>query len=291
MALSSSALSTDPRIQIAYTDKARPLAVGEPQGIATARIQAALVRLGYKLPISTRGGGADGKFGDETRKAVISFQNANGLKPDGLVGHNTLDKLDAQLNAAPPSPPNPPNPPAPVNADLQIIAVADARRKDALTKAEAAILEIKAAFEPNPPDLSNPTVQAIQRQMFFPPDSNFWPRVNKALNFIQNNLHSKTKYQVDRADTSCFAHVDPTNEKSKGIWFCAGFFADGTTDNCRQEVITHEYFHFFVGLGHFYGSRDPEEALKCPHHMARLVFDLAVHQRFAPCDPKANLCG
>ena len=287
MALSSSALSTDPRIIIAYTNRARPLGIGEPQGTATARIQAALVRLGYDLPISTREGGTDGIFGDETRRVVIRFQNSNGLKPDGLVGHLTLDKLDAQLNAIGPTPPLP----APEDADLRLIAVADARRKDALAKAEAALLDIKAAFEPDPPDTSNPIIQAIQRQMFFPLDSNFWPRTNKALNLIQNNLHSKTKYKIDKLDDTCFAHVDPTNEKSKGVWFCASFFKDRTTDTCRQEVITHEYFHFFTGPGHFYGSRNPDEALRCPHHLARLVFDIAVHQRFAPCDPKANLCG
>jgi hypothetical protein len=35
----------------------------------------------------------DGVFGPKTRARVVEFQRANGLKPDGLVGPNTLGKL------------------------------------------------------------------------------------------------------------------------------------------------------------------------------------------------------
>jgi peptidoglycan hydrolase-like protein with peptidoglycan-binding domain len=35
----------------------------------------------------------DGVFGPKTHARVVEFQRANGLKPDGLVGPNTLGKL------------------------------------------------------------------------------------------------------------------------------------------------------------------------------------------------------
>lgn len=38
----------------------------------------------------------DGIFGDITLEAVIAFQKANGLKPDGIVGEKTWAKLNSQ---------------------------------------------------------------------------------------------------------------------------------------------------------------------------------------------------
>jgi peptidoglycan hydrolase-like protein with peptidoglycan-binding domain len=48
-----------------------------------------VMKLQRKLAID-----ADGKFGPGTEKAVKEYQQANGLKADGLVGPNTLDKMD-----------------------------------------------------------------------------------------------------------------------------------------------------------------------------------------------------
>lgn len=39
-------------------------------------------------------GNIDGIFGNNTRNAVIKFQKTNGLKIDGIVGKNTLFKLN-----------------------------------------------------------------------------------------------------------------------------------------------------------------------------------------------------
>jgi peptidoglycan hydrolase-like protein with peptidoglycan-binding domain len=40
----------------------------------------------------------DGAFGSDTYNAVVAFQSANGLKPDGMVGHDTLDTISAKLH-------------------------------------------------------------------------------------------------------------------------------------------------------------------------------------------------
>ena len=53
------------------------------------------------MPASTDGGKKlpDGIFGVETAATVVSFQRANGLKADGLVGPKTLERLETLLIA------------------------------------------------------------------------------------------------------------------------------------------------------------------------------------------------
>jgi peptidoglycan hydrolase-like protein with peptidoglycan-binding domain len=50
-------------------------------------LQDALNALGYT------GSGLDGIFGNGTRNAVIRFQRAQGLDPDGIVGCQTWERL------------------------------------------------------------------------------------------------------------------------------------------------------------------------------------------------------
>ncbi|MCH1627535.1 peptidoglycan-binding domain-containing protein [Ferdinandcohnia quinoae] len=52
-------------------------------------IQQDLIKSGFPLPRY----GADGSFGPETETAVMRFQKRYGLHVDGLVGTNTLNKL------------------------------------------------------------------------------------------------------------------------------------------------------------------------------------------------------
>ena len=54
-------------------------------------LQKALISLGYMTPP------ADGNFGPTTQSAVESFQSANGLSPDGVVGKQTLAALKQAL--------------------------------------------------------------------------------------------------------------------------------------------------------------------------------------------------
>ena len=53
-------------------------------------VQKILLGMGYKLPRK----GADGWFGPETKKAVMSFQTDNGIKVDGVVGEETIGKME-----------------------------------------------------------------------------------------------------------------------------------------------------------------------------------------------------
>ncbi len=58
------------------------------EGPAVRDIQDRLAALGYESPSDTRS-----KFGDDTLSAVVSFQKAKGLAPDGIVGPDTWRSL------------------------------------------------------------------------------------------------------------------------------------------------------------------------------------------------------
>ena len=59
-------------------------------GTYVSLAQEMLMQRGYPLPKY----GADGKFGNETRTAVKAFQEANGLKADGVIGPDTWKALE-----------------------------------------------------------------------------------------------------------------------------------------------------------------------------------------------------
>ena len=70
-------------------------------------IQAGLVDAGIPMPISTKGPTPDGIFGDETHGAVLAFQTQQGLtKLDGVVGRETMGKLDELGSVGMPEIPN-----------------------------------------------------------------------------------------------------------------------------------------------------------------------------------------
>jgi murein L,D-transpeptidase YcbB/YkuD len=54
-------------------------------------IQTALKAAGFYT------GNADGKIGPKTKKAIVEFQKAKGLKPDGKVGSKTWAELEKYL--------------------------------------------------------------------------------------------------------------------------------------------------------------------------------------------------
>jgi murein L,D-transpeptidase YcbB/YkuD len=92
------------RFEEAYSNKKRPIAFGEHDDIVVGLVQAWLAHLGFSLPVSVtieldeNTYKADGIFQGETLRAVKEFQTRNGLVPDGMVGHNTIDKIYLQLH-------------------------------------------------------------------------------------------------------------------------------------------------------------------------------------------------
>lgn len=96
MPLTSAWFATDLQLQKA-AENAPPLRAGSNGG-GVARLQQALVELGFKLPVSVKADGtADGKFGGETDKAVRAYQAKKGLTADGIAGHDTLTLMDGEL--------------------------------------------------------------------------------------------------------------------------------------------------------------------------------------------------
>jgi peptidoglycan hydrolase-like protein with peptidoglycan-binding domain len=97
--LLSGRLSSNARIQQA-ANSSPSLKQGEKSD-AVAIVQQALVDLGFAMPLSTQGGRGltDGIFGAETARIVRQFQKSFGLTVDGIVGKQTLAKLDELIVA------------------------------------------------------------------------------------------------------------------------------------------------------------------------------------------------
>lgn len=97
MALISPRFSANERLRKA-AENTPPLKQGE-RGQAVAIVQLALIDLGFAMPNSTSGGRMmpDGIFGPETANRVRSFQMANGLVSDAVVGRLTMAALERAI--------------------------------------------------------------------------------------------------------------------------------------------------------------------------------------------------
>lgn len=288
MPLTSTAFKGDPKLEACALSDPAHIYQGM-RGPEVAKIQDALKQTDGA--VIDAGELATQTYGPSTANAVLNFKknSKRSIKNykgqfDDIVGKKTITALDAELFAKEHG-----GGVTPVSPDMKLAVEADARRLDALRKAIKEVTDLKDAFEPEPPDLNNPTVLALQRQLFVPMNSNFWSIVNKFLSHMKQNLITKSFFKIDKSDPS-FAHVDPSNSPMQGVTVCASFFAPTTNDNCRHEVVTHEYFHFVVGLQHFYSTQSNDEAMRCPHHLARAVFDIALKQQLAPCSLNETSC-
>jgi peptidoglycan hydrolase-like protein with peptidoglycan-binding domain len=79
--------STSPRVTLPTGGE---LSIGD-SGPAVVALQKVLAALNLEV------GTPDGNFGPRTQAAVIEFQTANALKPDGIVGDATAQKLNEAL--------------------------------------------------------------------------------------------------------------------------------------------------------------------------------------------------
>jgi len=103
IALSSNRYRGNPRLQTAFHNLP-PIRYGE-KGEAISLIQSGLVEEGFTMPNSTLDSGEmDGIFGAETLNNIIAFQTKHHLEIDGVVGKQTLGKLDAIAHLNPVSP-------------------------------------------------------------------------------------------------------------------------------------------------------------------------------------------
>src|SRR5262245_33979943 len=99
MALTSMRFARDTRLQ-KVSENSPPMKRGE-KGEPVATVQRALVDLGFSMPLTTGGDTKlpDGIFGAETEQVVRSFQQQNGLSADGIVGRETMRKLEQLTDA------------------------------------------------------------------------------------------------------------------------------------------------------------------------------------------------
>lgn len=93
--LKSSRFAGDEVLEACY-DKERVLRRGD-SGSAVKKVQEALIILRIPVPEA----GASGIFGDETELAVRSYQEARGLKVDGVIGPETMGSLDEEFHTGP----------------------------------------------------------------------------------------------------------------------------------------------------------------------------------------------
>jgi hypothetical protein len=96
--LRSQRFAGDEVLEACY-DNERSLQRGD-SGSAVEKVQRALIFLGFPVPEV----GANGIFGDETDLAVRSYQEARGLKVDGVVGSITIESLDSEFFTGLPEP-------------------------------------------------------------------------------------------------------------------------------------------------------------------------------------------
>jgi peptidoglycan hydrolase-like protein with peptidoglycan-binding domain len=100
----------------AVFDGERFLKFGD-KGPAVVKVQQGLIDAGFPLPRF----GADGDFGSETKTAVEAFQRVAGLEAaqiDGIVGRNTMSRLDSRFPTA-----AAPGPTADCNGGLKTVSV------------------------------------------------------------------------------------------------------------------------------------------------------------------------
>lgn len=97
MPLANPRFAGDPVLEACFAGEHRMMA--PETGPAVAKVQQALMDLGFALPLH----GADGTFSDETGGAVVSYKTDRQILPnDPVVGPKTMASLDSEPGLLPP---------------------------------------------------------------------------------------------------------------------------------------------------------------------------------------------
>jgi hypothetical protein len=239
----------------------------------------------YKLDVSQPGDAAEVEA-DRAADAMITGERT-AVSP--VAATHAREVLYREPDPAQPDQQPPADPNASIQltpAELGMVQAADSARRSALAAALGAIDALLAkrpsddgdggSGAPNLGPAEQRTVDCFDRQLLTSGiSSSFWNVATRARALIAENqsLSGQPPYFADKKGAD-FAHVDQSGAVSSGIYF--DIFLTGSNDQCRKEVITHEYFHLgAIGLQHHYDASTTEDALNCPHHMAELVFDIA----------------
>jgi|SRR5579871_760735 len=255
MALQSPRLTKDPRL-VAASNNAPPMRRNE-QGISVARVQELLIEFGFPLPISTKGGGLDGKYGSETAGAVIQFQKLYGLKGvDGEVGRDTMATFDGILTGKI-ARRTPPGTVAPDPRDLALKCVPQARIwvENALTQLRW--LNTMIGDPTKEKLVADPLRTAMTVHFHYDFGAEDWKKrawlgvildnyqkVQKALDSAPSFFQSATAGQcaVDRQKMTC----DAPAYASFGEYarFSPDFSDPPYGPMCRSAMVLHECVHY-----------------------------------------------
>jgi peptidoglycan hydrolase-like protein with peptidoglycan-binding domain len=168
-------------------------------GAAVSNLQRNLQRLGYY------NGPVNGNFGQLTQAAVIRFQRAKGINPDGVVGSRTLNAIrGVAVNPVPPYNPAPPYTGEGGTYDTYPNALNEGDRGPAVTQLQQDLQQL-GFFQTTPIGIFGPATRTAvsnfqSREGFIPngiADSQTLARISQLLNRTPTNT---TGCSVERRD-------------------------------------------------------------------------------------------
>lgn len=155
--LKSQRFAGDEVLEACY-DKERVLRRGD-SGSEVKKVQEALIYLGIPVPKV----GANGIFGDETELAVRSYQEARGLKVDGVVGSETIGSLDEEFPSRAPEPPVSPSTEPQVSKIPTPLVPESPVRPARVSPVRLAWGSLKIVKAPPVPSVEEPTVPPLKK--------------------------------------------------------------------------------------------------------------------------------
>jgi hypothetical protein len=174
---------------------------------------------------------------------------------------------------------------APTSDEQQVIDTAEKERTSALA---SALQQLTTLLSRQPEDdgddssgapsfsaADQKVVVTVLRWLYLTSvNATFWDCVKRVVTMINQNqgLGTLTPWvDTEKTDHAYVYAFQP----DQGVFFTKKTYLTGDNTNCQREVIVHEYFHHIVGPAHYYATEQTDEAMKCPHHLAELVLDLA----------------